>query len=188
MATAYIALHNMDNGLQQWREVQWHSARGQWEGAWQALPLWPVSWVLGVVAALVWMVVPGREESFPVSSAWLVALVGLQLLRDALILTGFSLLAGRLRSPLAAFAIAWLALNVLLPLLIGSVTGPFGRVLASALQPLVGYAVLEASDTPAWVYLLMMLIQAGLALGWVIWVFQQRIRRAPDAGVARPAV
>ena len=188
MATAYIALHSMDNGLQQWREVQWHSTRGQWKGAWQSLPLWPVSWLLGVVAAVIWMLVPGRTESFPVSSAWLVALVGLHLLRDALILTGFSLMSGKLRSPLAAFSIAWLALNVLLPLLLGSVAGSLGRVLASAMQPLVGYAVLEASDMPAWVYLLMMLVQAAIALGWVVWVFKDRIRRVPEASLPSPAL
>src|SRR5256885_1204769 len=45
--TAYVCLHGMDEGLRSWRQVQWCVLQGRWRGALEALPLWPVSWLLG---------------------------------------------------------------------------------------------------------------------------------------------
>lgn len=178
LATAGIALYAMPDGLVQWRQVQWHSHRRQWRGALQALPLWPVSWLLGMLAALAWMLLwPGDAARAPVAKAWLVALFGCQLLRDALLLTGFSLLAAKLRAPLAAFAVAWVVLNVLLPLLAVGGGGEAGRWLAVALQPLVTYASARGVGgmlAPGG-YLGLMLLQVLVALLWCRWVFVRQV-------------
>ena len=172
LATAYIALYALRDGLPQWRRVQWHASRKQWRGALQALPLWPVSWVLGMAAAILWMLWPGATHGYALSVPWLVALVGLQLLRDALVLTGISLLSGQLRNPTTTFGLAWLVLNALLPLLALGISGP---LLASALQPLVGYALLTSSKWPALTFVAIVLVQVALALVWCIWVFRRQV-------------
>lgn len=178
LATAYIALYAMPDGLRQWRQVQWHVARQQWRGALQALPLWPVSWVLGVVAAVAWMWVwPGQASRAPVATAGLVLMFALQLLRDALILTGISLLGTRLRAPVAVFALAWVVINVLLPLLaIGLFDKGHAQWLVTGLQPLVGYAIQGGSQAVGW-YLAAMGGHVALALAWCCWVFVRQIVR-----------
>lgn len=178
LSTAYIALYAMPDGLAQWRQVQWHTARQQWRGALQALPLWPVSWLLGMLAAGAWMLLwPVQSmRSAGETTATMVVLFGMQLLRDALLLTGFSLLAGRMRSPMAGFVVAWVVLNVLLPLLALGVFGKDVRTIAAGLQPLLGYLGSSRGAQPLW-YLVAMLAHILLALAWCCWVFVRQVVR-----------
>ena len=178
LGTAYIALHSVHAARNQWLHVHWHTTRRQWVGALQALPLWPVSWVLGMLMAGLWSLftqVP--DTSLPFQVGWLLVLVGFQLLRDALLLTGFALLEGRLKSPIAAFSLAWVVINVLLPLLVWGMAGP---EVARGLQPLAGYAVSNDHHVPAWIFFALMLLQVGLAGSWVAWVFRRHVA-APTA-------
>src|SRR5256885_4997859 len=95
----------MDEGLRSWRQVQWCVLQGRWRGALEALPLWPVSWLLAVLACALWLLWPAGGQPIVPGAAQLAALATAQLLRDAALATGFSLLAGRIKSPLAAFAV-----------------------------------------------------------------------------------
>ncbi|MBQ0130690.1 MAG: hypothetical protein KBT18_00520, partial [Comamonas sp.] len=178
LGTAYIALHSVHTARKQWLHVHWHTTRRQWVGALQALPLWPVSWVLGMVTAGLWSLstsVP--DASLPFQVGWLLVLIGFQLLRDALLLTGCALLEGRLKSPMTAFTLAWLVINVLLPLL---AWGMAGSVVAQGLQPLAGYALLHNSHTPVWIFFACMWVQVALIGAWVRWVLRRYVT-APTA-------
>lgn len=185
LGTAYIALHSVHSARHQWLYVHWHAARRQWLGALQALPLWPISWLLGMAAAGLWSLSSATPSpGLPFQVGWLLLLFGCQLLRDALLLTGFALLEGRLKSPITAFTLAWLVLNVLLPLLAWGGAGAAGATLAAGLQPLAGYALITAAALPAWVFFVLMLAQVGLVLAWVVWVFRRHVApplaRRPD--------
>jgi hypothetical protein len=152
--TAYVCLHGMDEGLRSWRQVQWCVLQGRWRGALEALPLW-----------LLW---PAGGQPVVPGSAQLAALATAQLLRDAALATGFSLLAGRIKSPLAAFAVAWLLANIVLPLLVLGVAGADAAALA---QPFV--AGLSRPGIPGlW---LSLGVQVALALAWLAHVFRQRV-------------
>lgn len=164
--TAFAALQAMHSSLRSWRQVQWSASQGRWRQALEALPLWPVSWLLSLVAALICTLLNADAPSL--------LLLSLQLLRDCLILTGFGLLAGRLKSPLAAFCVTWAIINIVLPLLaLGLAGGPA----ASALQPLGAILAAEFRDDSktmaiAWISLGLQLV---LALGWVLHLFRSRV-------------
>ncbi|WP_027016922.1 hypothetical protein [Comamonas composti] len=163
--TGFTALHAMHSSLRSWRQVQWSASQGRWRQALEALPLWTVSWLLSLVAALACALLNTRE---------LGVLLSLQLLRDCLILTGFAFLAGRLKSPMAAFCVSWVVINIALPLLAFGIAGPMG---AAALQPL-GAAMIATLDDDtislgiAWASLGLQLV---LALGWVLYLFRSRV-------------
>lgn len=176
LGTAYIALHSVQTARNQWLHVHWHTTRRQWEGALQAFPLWPISWLLGMLTAGMWSLTSEAPNPIlPFQTGWLLLLIGFQLLRDSLLLTGFALLESRLKSPITAFALAWLVFNVLLPLLVWGGAGSVGPVLARGLQPLLGYALIMSSDIPAWVFFTLMLVQVGLVAAWVAWVFRRHV-------------
>ena len=167
--TAYVCLHGMDEGLRSWRQVQWCALQGRWRGALEAVPLWPVSWLLAVLACLLWRAWPEPPGVFAMPGATdLAALATVQLLRDAALATGFSLLAGRIKSPLAAFALAWLLINLVLPLLVLGVAGADAAALA---QPLVA-GLNRPADSGLW---LSLGVQVALALAWLAHVFRQRV-------------
>ena len=185
LGTAYIALHSVQTARNQWLHVHWHTTRRQWKGALQALPLWPISWLLGMLAAGIWSLTSeSPNPTLPFQTGWLLLLIGCQLLRDSLLLTGFALLENRLKSPITAFTLAWLVFNVLLPLLVWGGAGSVGPVLARGLQPLAGYALITTSDLPAWVFFILMLVQVGLVAAWVARVFRRHVAapvaRMPD--------
>src|SRR5256885_10358572 len=52
----------MDEGLRSWRQVQWCVLQGRWRGALEALPLWPVSWLLAVLACALWLLWPAGGQ------------------------------------------------------------------------------------------------------------------------------
>ncbi|MEQ6436507.1 hypothetical protein V8Z74_15955 [Comamonas sp. w2-DMI] len=172
-ATAYAALQHVHSDLRSWRQVQWSASRGRWREMLQALPLWPVSWLLALAASLLLPLQPNAHEAG--HGAGMVALLAcLQLLRDGLILTGFALLAGRLRSPLAAFCMAWVVINIVLPLLALGLAGPGG---AAAVQPAMALMFGDSGipairDATAWVSLGLQLL---LAAGWAAWIFRDRV-------------
>ena len=176
LGTAYIALHGVHHARTQWLHVHGHATRRQWVGVLQTLPLWPISWLLGMLTAGLWSLAhTDPAPDLPFQTGWLLLLVGFQLLRDALLLTGFALLEGRLKSPITAFTLAWLVFNVLLPLLAWGGAGAAGPVLAQGLQPLAGYALISASSIPGWVFFLLMLVQVALVAVWVVRVFRRHV-------------
>ena len=71
----------------------------------------------------------------------------LQLLRDCLLLTGFALLAGKLKSPMVSFVIAWLVLNIALPLLAYGVGGSNGAMLVQPVMS-IWLSNIDTPDTP----------------------------------------
>jgi len=166
--TAYVCLHGMDEGLRSWRQVQWCVLQGRWRGALEALPLWPVSWLLAVLACALWLLWPAGGQPMVPGAAQLAALATAQLLRDAALATGFSLLAGRIKSPLAAFAVTWLLVNIVLPLLAFGQAGADAAVLA---QPLAA-GLTKPVTSGMW---LSLAVQVGLALAWLAHVFRQRV-------------
>ena len=175
-ATAYAALQHMHSHLRSWRQVQWSASRGRWRDMLEALPLWPVSWLLALAAFALLLFWPPAHESPIDHGTGLEALLAcLQLLRDCLILTGFALLAGRLRSPLAAFCIAWTIINIVLPLLALGLVGAGG---AALVQPAMAMLLLSSRETPAlfsamaWISLGLQLL---LAAGWTSWIFRDRV-------------
>jgi len=169
LGTALVALLHMDGHLRGWRQAQWAASRGRWREALQALPLWPVSWLLALLAAVAAPLWAGKLN--PDFSQLLVCLY---LLRDVLILTGFALLAGRLRSPMAAFCIAWAVINIALPLLAWGVAGLAGVGIA---QPVMGLIFRQSGamglhGAAPWVSLGVQLL---LAAAWAGWVFRDRV-------------
>ena len=184
LATAFIALQHMTGHARAWRQVYWSAQQRRWHDALCALPLWPVSWLLALAAAAVaWGLAP-RADSDAGTGAWQL-LVCLQLLRDALVLTGLALREHRLRAPRAVFLITWLVLNAVLPLL---ALGLWGSAAAAALQPL---AVLVAADhAPAlarhWAWLALLLQLLGAA-GWVLLSWRRSTpQRAAGPAAASP--
>ena len=179
LGTVYVALQHMDQHLRAWRQVQWSVSQCHWREALEALPLWPVSLLLGLVVSILVIFMPDAYEvemmgalgSFSV-------LMYLQLLRDCLLLTGFALLAGKLKSPMVAFVIAWLILNVAAPLLAYGVAGVNG---ATLVQPVMSGWVnsIDASgESSTWNGVLPWVslgIQILVVLGWVIHVFKDRV-------------
>lgn len=171
--SVYVALQGMDEGLRKWRQVQWNVSQNRWRQALEALPLWPVSWLLAALACGLWLLWPQQEISDLPVTAQITAMFTLQLLRDAAILTGFSLLTGRLKSPMAAFVVTMLVLNALLPLLVGGLFSSLNVV--AAVQPLVGlldYAGKHEFAIGPW---LTMAVHVMLALGWMAYIFRQRV-------------
>lgn len=166
--TAYVCLHGMDEGLRSWRQVQWCVLQGRWRGALEALPLWPVSWLLAVLACALWLLWPAGGQPMVPGAAQMAALATAQLLRDAALATGFSLLAGRIKSPLAAFAVTWLLVNIVLPLLAFGLAVADAAVLA---QPLAA-GLTKPVTSGMW---LSLAVQVGLALAWLAHVFRQRV-------------
>ena len=178
LGTVYIALQHMNQQLRAWRQVQWSASRGRWREMFEALPLWPVSLALGFAASALLLFTPAPPEfakdGIP---AGFTLFFCLQLLRDCLLLTGFALLAGKLKSPMAAFVIAWLIISIAAPLLAYGVAGHAGAMLV---QPVL--AMLYAStdsrhlgDGLGWLPWLSLGLQTLLALGWVIYVFRDRV-------------
>ena len=179
IGTAYVALQHMDQHLRAWRQVQWSVSRQRWREALEALPLWPVSLLLGFVMAALLLFVPYDFEA---------AITGqlntfnfylcLHLLRDCLLLTGFALLAGRLKSPMAAFVIAWLIFNLVAPLLAYGVAGYTG---AMVVQPVFGMwmgspdAIEKAGEWVRYIPWISLSLQTLAVLGWVVHVFRDRV-------------
>ncbi|MCZ2406521.1 MAG: hypothetical protein LC097_07290 [Burkholderiales bacterium] len=137
LASAFIALQHMARHARDWRQTSWCAQHGRWRNALQALPLWPVSWLMALLAALTLTALPTKYED-----GWGGLLLCLQLLRDALLLTGFALLGKRYKSPMAVFVITWLAITLVLPLL---VHGLGGDAASDALVPL--RILLKPSDS-----------------------------------------
>ena len=172
--TAYIALATAHEGLRSWRQVQWSASQGQWRAMLQAVPLWPVSWLLALAATLL-LLLPGATPAGPALPvpANLALMLNWQLLRDALLLTGFSLLAGRLKSPVAVFAICWITINGLLPMI---AAGLLGSASLAATQPTL--ALLLRGGEPAlrpalpWGSALAQLL---LVAGWVALLFRRHV-------------
>ena len=163
VATAFIGLQHMAGHARAWRQVQWGLQQRRWRNAWQALPLWPISWLLALLAsAIAW------SQSSTTTVGWWLLLACAQLLREGLILTGFALQAQRWKSPVAVFTVTWLVINLVLPLL---ALGTAGNAAAAALQPL---AVLVGDVAPpgtlprpwAWMALGAQLALACLWVGW----------------------
>ena len=175
LGTAYVALQQMDQQLRAWRQVQWSTSRRRWREALEALPLWPVSLLLGFAASALTLFVPA-PQGLEASGLFSIHLC-LQLLRDCLLLTGFALLAGRLKSPMGSFVIAWLILNIAAPLLAYGLAGQTGAMLV---QPVLAMwlAGREAAE-PARAWAAMAWASLGLqilvTLGWVVHVFKQRV-------------
>ena len=179
LGTVYVALQHMDQHLRAWRQVQWSLSQGRWRQALEALPLWPVSLLLGMLLSLLTLLFPAHvEEEISIALSSFSLLSYLQLLRDCLLLTGFALLAGKLKSPMASFVIAWLILNVAAPLLAYGVAGIQGAVLV---QPVIAawLSGLASTDEPAaWNGVLPWLsmgVQILVVLAWVIHVFKDRV-------------
>ena len=103
-------------------------------------------------------------------------LMYLQLLRDCLLLTGFALLVGKLKSPMVSFVIAWLILNVAAPLLAYGVGGMKG---AMFIQPVIAQWVGGLDSTEqVWVGFVPWVslgVQILAVLAWVIYIFQERV-------------
>lgn len=179
IGTAYVALQHMDQHLRAWRQVQWSASRQRWREALEALPLWPVSLMLAFAAAALQLFVPypfEAEINGAVSTTTFY--LCLQLLRDCLMLTGFALLAGKLKSPLASFVIAWLILNLAAPLLAYGVGGSIGAMWVQPVIALWADAGSSAESAKGWmryVPWVSLSMQALVALGWVIHVFKDRV-------------
>ena len=182
LGTVYVALQHMDQHLRAWRQVQWSISQSHWREALEALPLWPVSLLLGLLLSIVVIFVPHSHdiEVMEVMSALgsFSLLSYLQLLRDCLLLTGFALLVGKLKSPMMSFVIAWLILNLAAPLLAYGMAGMTGAVLV---QPVISAWLggIASPDEPAvwnralpW---LSMGVQILVVLGWVTHVFKERV-------------
>ena len=174
VATAFIGLQHMAGHARAWHQVQWGLQQRRWRSAWQALPLWPISWLLALLAsAIAW------SQSSTTTVGWWLLLACAQLLREGLILTGFALQAQRWKSPVAVFTVTWLVINLVLPLL---ALGTAGNAAAAALQPL---AVLVGDVAPpgtlprpwAWVALG---AQLALACLWVGWAARHRTPPSPS--------
>lgn len=169
LASAFIALQHMALHARAWRLAGWCAQHGRWRDALQALPLWPVSWLLALLAALVLAGLPeARNEG------WRMLMLCLQLLRDALLLTGFALLGRHYKSPLAVFVLTWLAITLVLPLLI---QGLGGGVLLNLVAP--GYVVLTQdhglsplSQPVAWGAMGVHLLAAAV---WTAWAFRRQM-------------
>lgn len=178
LGTVYVALQQMDQHLRAWRQVQWSASRGRWREMFEALPLWPVSLALCFVASTLLLFTPLHQELAMGGALGRFSLFFcLQLLRDCLLLTGFALLTGRLKSPLAAFVIAWLIINVAAPLLAYGVAGPGG---ATVVQPVIAMLYSSADRVPVhagldWLPWLSLGLQTLLTLGWVIYIFRDRL-------------
>ncbi|MEX8194989.1 hypothetical protein [Comamonas guangdongensis] len=175
LATAYVALQHMDQQLRAWRQVQWSASRRRWREALEALPLWPVSLLLGFATSVLALFVPG-PQGLEISGLLSIHLC-LQLLRDCLLLTGFALLAGRLKSPMGSFVIAWLILNIAAPLLAYGLAGQAGAMLV---QPVLAmrFAGREAAgQAGAWAAMpwVSLGLQILAILGWVVHVFKERV-------------
>ena len=175
--TIYMALQSMDEGLRSWRQVQWSVSQGRWRQALQALPLWPVSWVLAAVSCGLWLLwpLPVEEEALQhlpasVGTTWMVLL---QVLRDCAILTGFSLLSGRLKSPMAAFWICMLILNAILPIVGATILRDAHAI--AVLQPVAGLIWGQSEISHNGLPWLSMAVHLLLALGWATHVFRQRV-------------
>ena len=177
--TAYVALQHMDQHLRAWRQVQWSASRQRWREALEALPLWPVSLLLGFAMALLLLFAPHSFEA--AISGQLNSLnlyLCLHLLRDCLLLTGFALLAGKLKSPLAAFVIAWLILNFAAPLLAYGVGGSTGALIVQPVVAMWFGSTDAAEQVGAWVRYVPWVslgLQILVTLGWVVYVFKDRV-------------
>lgn len=177
LGTVYVALQHIDQHLRAWRQVQWSISRGRLREALEALPLWPVSLLLGLIASLLVALRPSPLEAEIASALGsLSVLMYLQLLRDCLLLTGFALLVGKLKSPMVSFVIAWLILNVAAPLLAYGVAGMKG---AMFIQPVLAQWVGGLDSTEqVWVGFVPWIslgVQILAVLAWVIYVFQERV-------------
>ncbi|WP_120965005.1 hypothetical protein [Comamonas sp. lk] len=178
LGTVYVALQHMDQHLRAWRQVQWSASRGRWREMFEALPLWPVSLALAFAASVLVLLTPGKAEIAMGSASGRFALFFcLQLLRDCLLLTGFALLVGKLKSPMTAFVIAWLIINIAAPLLAFGVAGHAG---ATLVQPVIAllYSSMDADTVRHgrdWLPWMSLGLQTLLALGWVIYIFRDRV-------------
>ncbi|WP_370680121.1 hypothetical protein [Comamonas sp. GB3 AK4-5] len=178
LATVYIALQHMDQHLRAWRQVQWSASQGRWREMLEALPLWPVSLLLGMLISIAALLIPASDE---ISSSQVLGrfsiLIHLQLLRDCLLLTGFALLAGKLKSPMLSFVIAWLILNIVAPLLAYGIADFSGAML---LQPVLAVrffidAIEPLSPWQQYAPWASLGLQTLLVLGWVLHIFKDRV-------------
>ena len=131
LASGYIALQQLPLHARAWRQVQAQLQRRRWRAALYALPLWPVSWLLALLAALLSWAQPASRGT--PTGHWIWLLLALLLLRDCLLLTGIALQGRRWNSPLAVVLLSLLVIHLLLPLL---ALGLLGQPAAIALQPL----------------------------------------------------
>lgn len=156
VATGFIALQHMESHLRAWRQVQIMWRQGQWRRAAQALPLWPVSWLLALVASL-----PASAQS-----GWIWPILCLWVLRDCLLITGFALARGRIKNPMASLMVAWVVLNLLLPML---AWGIGGEAWGLSLQPFAWILFkehYEETTLALWAWL-SIVIQLGLVALWL---------------------
>ncbi len=166
-----LTLVSEANDRTRWAAIRARAARGEWRRALERLPLWPVSLVLALAAALlVALVGAGQPESGTrnlidaIRTEDLMALtIVLMLVRDCALATALAWRT-RVRRPVGAFLLCLLVLYVLLPWLAGALE------LKPALHVLLPPVLLTVRDAAGTTLALAaMHAAAGLALAAWSW-------------------
>ena len=185
LATYYIATIE-SQVAQRWRAVLYSAQRGQWRRLWVNMPLWPISWCMGLAVLLpayaVWSADPLSHRN---ALGPFMLMVLLHVLRDCGVYLFFSLRRSS-RSPLGMTLLVLFIIGGILPAMFWS-TG-----LAPLFEPLFG--VLEGFTTSqitapalgglAWTG---MLLQLLIVAGALVWRFQQIAPSATNSNWPLPA-
>ena len=170
LGTGLMLLRTLSTGLADWRQTQHRVSLGHRRQALQRLPLWPVSWLLAALCTALAMglgmpdvmAAAAEHQELPLSLLWV--------LRDAGIATALALVVGRVKSPLGVFVTVWVVLNVLLPLIVTTIT----PTAAAWLNPWAGQ--FNRPTGPLWLNWLALGVQAALVWAFVARLFTTRVR------------
>ena len=142
----YFALFTEKNNGMVWRAVLFHALQGSWRRMLQALPLWPVSWLLALLFTLLYsgLAESAIHDTFQTKFATLIHqgsnqilwMLVLRALRDAGIYLFFAW-RNTQRKPLGMTLLTYVMLGSVLPLFF---TGAYKRW-ASLFEPMAGVGI-----------------------------------------------
>lgn len=166
MAATYFALFTETNNRLVWQALAFYARQGQLERALQALPLWPVSWLMAALLAL-YLAILGPMTHSPGTNASLLGMVVLHSLRDALIYLFFAWRRSTRRPAAMTLLVLFLA-GVVLPGLVYPAAPSF----AHWIEPMWGFRLVfdggASLGLQAWLAMLLHLAVMGtlVAMRW----------------------
>ena len=168
LASTYGALFTESNNRLVWQAVLYHRAHSPARRVWQALPLWPVSWVLAAVCLVAYSLTGGAASEAARDVPALEGLMWMALLhtlRDCGIYHFFAL-RNTSRKPTAMTLLTLFVLGVVLPALVASAAPG----LAPWLEPFFGAKALamgeESLGASAWLGMALHLVVVAGLVAW----------------------
>lgn len=194
LATYFALLTEKNNGMV-WRAVVFYARQGSWKRMLQTLPLWPVSWLLAVLFALLYTLFAHLSthnatsehiQALHTSASQVLWMLALHALRDAGIYLFFAWRSTR-RKPLGMALLTYVMLGGVLPAFFNQ----GGNKLAWLFEPLYGLEIshfakhVDAGASPihplAWLAMMAHLLIVGALL---VWRWKQSVQLPPESTAA----